>query len=47
MIRKSWENHWNGMCEFFAYPEEIRKAICTTKAIESLNLSLMNLQTPE
>ena len=40
MIRKSWENHWNDLKEFFSYPEEIRKLIYTTNAIESLNYTL-------
>jgi transposase-like protein len=40
MIRQSWENHWNDLSEFFKYPPEIRKAIYTTNAIESLNYQL-------
>lgn len=40
MIKKSWENHWNDLKEFFSYPEEIRKLIYTTNAIESLNYTL-------
>ena len=40
MIRKSWENHCNDLKEFFSYPEEIRKLIYTTNAIESLNYTL-------
>ncbi len=40
MISKSWQNHWNNIIPFFAYPPEIRKAIYTTNAIESLNMSL-------
>jgi putative transposase len=40
MISKSWLNHWNNIIPFFAYPPEIRKAIYTTNAIESLNMSL-------
>lgn len=40
MIRKSWEGHWNDLSEFFSYPEELRKVIYTTNAIESLNFSL-------
>ena len=40
MIRKSWESHWDDLNEFFSYPEEIRKLIYTTKAIESLNYTL-------
>jgi transposase-like protein len=40
MIYKSWEKHWDDLSEFFKYPYEIRKAIYTTNAIESLNYQL-------
>ena len=40
MIQRSWEAHWDDLNEFFAYPEEIRRVIYTTNAIESLNASL-------
>ena len=40
MIRKSWRNNWGRIIPFFAYPDDIRKAIYTTNAIESLNNSL-------
>jgi len=36
-IAQSWRNHWANLCTFFDYPDEIRKAIYTTNAIESLN----------
>jgi transposase-like protein len=36
-ISKSWENHWVNLRTIFDFPEEIRKAIYTTNAIESLN----------
>lgn len=36
-ISKSWYGHWQNLNTFFAYPAEIRKAIYTTNAIESLN----------
>lgn len=39
-IRKSWEQKWGDLSEFFKYPNEIRKAIYTTNAVESLNFSL-------
>ena len=39
MIRRSWENHWNDLNEFFRYPDEIRRVIYTTNDIESLNYS--------
>lgn len=40
MISKSWRVNWNNLNEFFSYPDEIRKVIYTTNAIESLNFSL-------
>lgn len=36
-ISKSWRTHWPNLCTIFDYPYEIRKAIYTTNAIESLN----------
>lgn len=39
-ISKSWMNHWQRIIPFFAFPPEIRKAIYTTNAIESLNMTL-------
>jgi len=36
-IANSWKNHWLNLRTIFDYPEEIRKAIYTTNAIESLN----------
>ena len=36
-ITKSWRLHWHNLNTFFKYPEDIRKAIYTTNAIESLN----------
>lgn len=36
-ISKSWRNHWQNLNTLFDYPEDIRKAIYTTNAIESLN----------
>jgi len=40
MIYKSWDHHWDDLSEFFKYPPEIRRAIYTTNAIESLNYQL-------
>ena len=40
MIQASWERNWNNLIEFFNYPKDIRRAIYTTNAIESLNFSL-------
>ncbi|WP_261875316.1 IS256 family transposase [Vibrio rarus] len=36
-ITKSWRNHWQNLNTLFNYPQDIRKAIYTTNAIESLN----------
>lgn len=36
-ISKSWGAHWGNINTFFGYPADIRKAIYTTNAIESLN----------
>lgn len=36
-ISKSWRAHWENLNTFFGYPPDIRKAIYTTNAIESLN----------
>ncbi|MFM2600062.1 IS256 family transposase [Vibrio fortis] len=36
-ISRSWTAHWNNLNTLFNYPEDIRRAIYTTNAIESLN----------
>ena len=36
-INKSWRANWESLNTLFEYPPEIRKAISTTHAIESLN----------
>jgi putative transposase len=36
-IYKSWSQHWGNINTLFGYPKDIRKAIYTTNAIESLN----------
>lgn len=40
MISKSWETRWTEIAPFLKYPEEIRKVMYTTNAIESLNYSI-------
>lgn len=40
MISKSWYSNWENLNEIYNYPFEIRRAIYTTNAIESLNASL-------
>jgi len=39
-ISKSWLTHWENIIPFFEYPDDIRKVIYTTNAIESLNMSI-------
>lgn len=36
-IAKSWRRHWENLITLFDFPQEIRKVIYTTNAIESLN----------
>ncbi|WLQ17017.1 IS256 family transposase [Hahella aquimaris] len=36
-ISRSWRLHWENLNTLFRYPEDIRRAIYTTNAIESLN----------
>ncbi|MCK5881045.1 MAG: IS256 family transposase [Sinobacterium sp.] len=36
-ISRSWRKHWENLNTLFKYPDDIRKAIYTTNAIESLN----------
>ena len=43
MVAQIWRRNWEHITPFFAYPEEIRKAIYTTNAIESLNMSLRKI----
>ena len=39
-ISKSWKEHWPTLSTYFKYPEEIRKIIYTTNAIEGFNRQL-------
>jgi len=39
-ISRAWLEKWDNISVFFAYPEEIRRVIYTTNAIESLNMTL-------
>ena len=34
---KSWEDNWDNLSTFFVFPDNIRRIIYTTNAIESLN----------
>jgi putative transposase len=39
-IVKLWRENWTRVIPFFAFPEEVRKVIYTTNAVESLHMSL-------
>lgn len=39
-VSKLWKSHWEHVIPFFDYPKDIRKAIYTTNAIESVNRSI-------
>jgi putative transposase len=43
MIGRSWRANWARIIPFFAFPEDIRRALYTTNAIESLNMSLRKI----
>jgi len=40
VISRQWKTAWDDLKEFFQYPPEIRKAVYTTNAVESLNFQL-------
>lgn len=42
-ISKSWRTNWPELITFLKYPEDIRKVLYTTNAIESLNRSLRKI----
>ena len=37
LVARGWEDNWGNIATFFDYPADIRKAIYTTNAVESLN----------
>lgn len=39
-VSKSWQDNWSNLSTYFNYPQDIRRVIYTTNAIESLNMSL-------
>ena len=43
MIARSWRANWARVIPMFGLPEEIRRAVYTTNAIESLNMSLRKI----
>ena len=44
-ISRSWRTRWENVIPFFSYPAEIRKAIYTTNAIESIHASIRKVTT--
>ena len=42
-IAQVWHRNWERVTPFFAFPDEIRKIIYTTNAVESLNMSLRKI----
>ena len=42
-IVQSWRRNWQRIIPFFDYPQEIRKVIYTTNAIESVKMSLRKI----
>jgi transposase-like protein len=43
MIAKSWRSRWNEVIPFFKFSPEIRKAVYTTNAIESVNFTIQKI----
>ena len=43
MISKSWRGRWNEVIPFFKFTPEIRKAVYTTNAIESVNYTIQKI----
>jgi putative transposase len=39
-IAQSWRRHWSEVIPFYAFPDDVRRIIYTTNAIESLNAKL-------
>ena len=42
-IYKMWEENWDGLSEFFKYPNEVRSIIYTTNAVEGFHRMLRKL----
>jgi putative transposase len=42
-VVRSWQNNWPRITPCFAYPQELRRLVYTTNAIESMNYSLRKL----
>jgi putative transposase len=44
-ISRLWRDQWERVIPFFAFPEEVRKVVYTTNAVESLHMSLRKIIT--
>jgi putative transposase len=42
-ISRLWREHWERVIPFFAFPQEVRKIVYTTNAVESLHMSLRKI----
>lgn len=42
-IARLWREHWERVIPFFEFPEEVRKVVYTTNAVESLHMSLRKI----
>lgn len=42
-IVRLWRENWERVIPFFAFPEEVRKVVYTTNAVESLHMSLRKI----
>ena len=42
-IARLWREQWERVIPFFAFPEEVRKVVYTTNAVESLHMSLRKI----
>jgi putative transposase len=42
-ITRMWREQWERVIPFFAFPEEVRKVVYTTNAVESLHMSLRKI----
>ena len=43
MVIKSWRNKWENLSIYFKYPEDVRKAIYTTNAVEAVHRQFRKL----
>jgi putative transposase len=43
VISDIWQRNWSGIIPLFAFPDEIRRVIYTTNAIESINRQIRKI----